>query len=497
MIRLLAIVFSLALSACASASAPPEKNLMVYGDRLFVDAAVEGVPVEALLDSGAEISLADKAWAEETGLETAGSDTAKGTGGSAEVTFAENISVAALGVRLEGLTIAVLDLSDISNRLVGRPVHFIMGRELFDRERLTIDIEEGRIEVISREPTPAGVELKVTNLQGLATVKSRVNGVEADADFDLGNGSGVLIGRAFSKERFHFERMRHIGYQSTHSLDSLVTDSAAASSAWACGEKFRNGEVSYHQDSEASPRTILEMARNRGWSTGLVATSTITHATPAAFAAHVADRGCEQEIARQYIMETKVDILLGAGRGMFNSGEEDADPCGTWGNLIPAAAERGYRIVRTREEMLRAGDCRRLLGLFRTLSLTPTFNRNPEDGSDSEPTLAEMARVALASLEKNPEGFFLVVEGSQIDWANHANHLEYQVKEIQAFDQAVATVQEWIAADPDRESETLVIVVPDHDCGGFAITGPQGHNVSGPGELVKGKWLGGGQHTAE
>lgn len=156
-----------------------------------------------------------------------------------------------------------------------------------------------------------------------------------------------------SKERFHFERMRHIGYQSTHSLDSLVTDSAAASSAWACGEKFRNGEVSYHQDSEASPRTILEMARDRGWSTGLVATSTITHATPAAFAAHVADRGCEQEIARQYIMETKVDILLGAGRGMFNSGEEDADPCGTWGNLIPAAAERGYRIVRTREEMLR------------------------------------------------------------------------------------------------------------------------------------------------
>ena len=200
MIRLLAIVFSLALSACASASAPPEKNLIVYGDRLFVDAAVEGIPVEALLDSAAEISVADKAWAEETGLETAGSDTAKGTGGSAEVTFAENISVAALGVRLEGLTIAVLDLSDISNRLVGRPVHFIMGRELFDRERLAIDIEEGRIEVISREPTPAGVELKVTNLQGLATVKSRVNGVEADADFDLGNGSGVLIGKAFAEE---------------------------------------------------------------------------------------------------------------------------------------------------------------------------------------------------------------------------------------------------------------------------------------------------------
>ena len=112
----------------------------------------------------------------------------------------ENLSVAALGVRLEGLTIAVLDLSDISNRLVGRPVHFIMGRELFDRERLAIDIEEGRIEVISREPTPAGVELKVTNLQGLATVKARVNGVEADADFDLGNGSGVLIGKAFAEE---------------------------------------------------------------------------------------------------------------------------------------------------------------------------------------------------------------------------------------------------------------------------------------------------------
>lgn len=200
MIRLLAIAFSLALTACASASAPPEKSLKVYGDRLFIDAAVEGVRVEALLDSAAELSFADKAWADEIGLETSGSETAKGTGGSAEVTFAENVSVETLGVRLDGLTIAVLDLSDISNRLVGRPVHFIMGRELFDRERLSIDIEGGRIEVVDREPTPAGAELPVTNLQGLATVKARVNGVEADADFDLGNGSGILIGKAFAEE---------------------------------------------------------------------------------------------------------------------------------------------------------------------------------------------------------------------------------------------------------------------------------------------------------
>jgi len=191
------IAAAFALSACASASAP---TLDVAGDRLFIDATVNGVAVEALLDSAAEISLADKSWAATNGLETAGVETAKGTGGAAEITFVESVDVETLGVALKGIPIAVLDLSDISRRLVGRPVHFIMGRELFDQERLSIDIDGGAIAAIDRAREPAGVKLALTGARGIETFKARVNGVEVDAEFDLGNGTEVLIGKAFAEQ---------------------------------------------------------------------------------------------------------------------------------------------------------------------------------------------------------------------------------------------------------------------------------------------------------
>ena len=157
-----------------------------------------------------------------------------------------------------------------------------------------------------------------------------------------------------ANRRLHLETLNRIGYQSTHSADSMVTDSAAAASAWACGEKFNNGEISFHSSTGTSPRTILEFARDQGKKTGLVATSTITHATPAAFAAHVGNRNCENEIARQYIVKNGIDILLGAGKGIFQSSEMGADPCGTYGDVIKLAKERDYAIVNTRDEMFRS-----------------------------------------------------------------------------------------------------------------------------------------------
>lgn len=196
--RVFWIAAAFAVSACATPQASP--TLKVYGDRLFIDAAINGVAVEALLDSAAEISFADKAWAEEIGLVTSGSETAKGTGGAAEVTFAENVTLETLGRKLDGLTVAVLDLSDISNRLVGREVNFVTGRELFDSERLAIDIESGTIAVVELATAPDGVELPLTASHGIETFKASVNGVDADAEFDLGNGSEVLIGKAFADE---------------------------------------------------------------------------------------------------------------------------------------------------------------------------------------------------------------------------------------------------------------------------------------------------------
>jgi alkaline phosphatase len=311
--------------------------------------------------------------------------------------------------------------------------------------------------------------------------------------------SNVTAARVFKygvgEKRFPFEKLEHIGYQATYSADSMVTDSAAASSAWACGEKFKNGEISLHAESNASPKTILELSRDLGKSTGLVATSTITHATPAAFGAHVNSRNCENEIARQYIEKTGMDVLLGAGPGMFESKVAEADPCGTYGDFIKSAKEKGYKVVYNRAEMLASGNAKKLLGLFGTLSMTPGLRRT-EALKQKEPSLAEMTKMALGILDKNPKGFFLMVEGSQIDWANHSNHLEYQTGEILEFDLAVKEVLDWVEADKTRRENTLIIIVPDHDCAGFAIKGPVDKILDQPGSYIEEGWIS-HNHTGE
>jgi len=287
----------------------------------------------------------------------------------------------------------------------------------------------------------------------------------------------------------YLETLEQIGYQRTYSANSAITDSASAASAWACGEKFNNGEICFHGDGRPSLPGILELAKRKGMGTGLVATSTITHATPAAFGAHVVNRNCETEIARQYVKATKPDVLLGGGAGKFNPASPDA--CGTGGNILAAAEMEGYAIARTRKQMnsaVAAGEDR-LLGLFTPAGMTPEILR--AEGT-TEPHLKEMTAAALSILGKNRKGFFLVVEGSQVDWANHANDIKYQVGETLAFDDAVKVVLDWLSADPKRGDHTLLIISPDHETGGFAIKGP--NRVPLPGEHVTAGWTS-GDHT--
>jgi alkaline phosphatase len=282
-----------------------------------------------------------------------------------------------------------------------------------------------------------------------------------------------------------FETLEHIGYQRTYSLNSTITDSAPAASAWACGEKFNNGEICLHGDGRPHKPSILELAKEHGKATALVATSTITHATPASFGAHVVNRNCENEIARQYIEVTGVDLLLGAGTGKFNAAKADA--CGTIGNFTLEAQGKGYVYATTQAELdaaVAAGN-RRILGLFAgDGGMTPEYVRAP---STTEPHLAEMATAALKVLERNRHGFFAMIEGSQVDWANHANSYDYQLGEMLAFDDAVTVVRNWIDADEDRKQNTLLIVVADHDTGGFAINGPQTALLKA-GEKVEAGW---------
>ncbi len=268
----------------------------------------------------------------------------------------------------------------------------------------------------------------------------------------------------------YLETLEHIGYQRTYSRTNTITDSSAAASAFACGEKFVNNEVCFHADGAPHNSSLLELAKSKGMATGLVATQTITHATPASFASHLANRNCENEIARQYIEVTQPDVLLGGGQAKFNS--TTPDPCGTSGNFITEAVSFGYNYVDTKDAMDSAANgVNRLLGLFSKGSLTPEFEAITKPRPASEPRLPDMTAAALKILDHNNAGFFLMVEGSLIDSGNHAESLPYQYGEIGAFDEAVKVVLDWINASPERQQHTLLIVLPDHETGGFAVKG--------------------------
>jgi len=175
----------------------------------------------------------------------------------------------------------------------------------------------------------------------------------------------------------------------------------------------------------------------------------------------------------------------------FSSAEGHGDKCGTFGDFVPDAVKRGYVVVRSKKEMDSAASAgaNKILGLFASIGKTPElFRVYPEEPYPAdEPTLPQMTAAALEVLEKDRDGFILLVEGSQIDWANHRNELPYQICETLAFDDAVKIVLHWINEDPHRKMHTLVIVAPDHETGGFAITGHKG-KLYESGDLVEGLW---------
>ncbi|MEN8255337.1 MAG: alkaline phosphatase [Verrucomicrobiota bacterium] len=291
-----------------------------------------------------------------------------------------------------------------------------------------------------------------------------------------------------------FELLKQTGYQRTHSANSTVTDSSAAAAAWATGDKYNNGQISWHSDTDM-PETILEIAKKKGKATGLVATSDITHATPAAFGAHVSARKSEGEIARQYIEETEVDVLLGGG--IANNRSNSPLPPEDLEALVDSATnEYGYAYADTLAELESATCGGKILGLFKQGG--KTLERFRVDPANSyplhEPTLPEMTKAALKVLSRDKDGFFLMVEGSQIDWRNHAHDIKGMIAETLAFEESVKVVIEWLDSEPSRWMHTLLIVVPDHETGGFQINGPYGR-LSKTGDIVEAGWTT-GSHTA-
>lgn len=282
--------------------------------------------------------------------------------------------------------------------------------------------------------------------------------------FLIGDGMGVnQVALARHKAigadgRLYMERMPVAGLMRTHSASHRITDSAAASTALATGVKTTNGRIG--QGPDGMPwQSILERARGKGYRTGLVATSTITHATPAGFAAHVEKRGMEREIASD-MLYNHVDVLFGGGRKYWLSKPAGSREDGR--NLIEEAAIAGYQVIYSRQQLAELSPAP-VLGLFADDGMT-TF--------DPEPPLAEMAKTAIDLLSTRSKEwfapaprFFMMIEGSQIDWACHSNNTENAVRQILLFDMAVKEAIEFA----QRDKQTLVIVTADHETGGLLI----------------------------
>ena len=232
------------IAACAILFAPAAaaaEPLELFNERLFIPATVNGERTLALLDSGAEMTVLDDDFARRLGLATEGSAVGRGTGAqTVEATFAEHLRVETAGVSLEQRA-AVIDLGEVSQRLVGRDVELILGRDIFDNARLRIDIEGGTIETAA-EPGPGAVRLPVTDRRGVPTVPVTVEGQgPVQADFDLGNGSGVIVGRAYAERLGLTAPERIVGRRTGGGIGGAVErDRIVLRSLIVAGREFRD-----------------------------------------------------------------------------------------------------------------------------------------------------------------------------------------------------------------------------------------------------------------
>ena len=266
-----------------------------------------------------------------------------------------------------------------------------------------------------------------------------------------------------------------------------MTDSAAAGTALASGVKTKNGMVGLSDpdfDSTESARelqTLFDLAKSSGKSVGIVTTARITHATPAAFYAHIEDRNKELNIA-DMVKESGLKVLLGGGRGVFYP-ESWVDPeTGETGKrkdgrfVINELRSSGWRVVDRESGLDNVSACvlkGGLIGLFSYSHMSYESNRSED--AFGEPSLEKMVKKAIEVLKENPNGYFLLVESGRVDHAGHENKAGYQFDEMLALDDAVKLAM--------KQKNTLVVLTSDHETGGLALNG------YGDVETVKGKAL--------
>jgi alkaline phosphatase len=267
----------------------------------------------------------------------------------------------------------------------------------------------------------------------------------------IGDGMGVAqvyAGLTANGGHLNLESCTYVGFQKTYSASSYITDSGASATAMATGRKTHNGAIAVDTNGNRL-KTILEMAEEAGLSTGLVATSTITHATPACFAAHNPDRGKYEEIALDFA-GAGLEVIIGGGRNHFNKREDKQD-------LIEQFRKNGYQ-VSERIDQVEPAHQGPIAVFTDSLAMPPALKGRGD-------LLPRATELAIGRLSVNQKGFFLMVEGSQIDWAGHDNNTEYLVSEMIDFDDAIGIALDFARKNP----ETLVIITADHETGAMAI----------------------------
>ncbi len=270
--------------------------------------------------------------------------------------------------------------------------------------------------------------------------------------FMIGDGMGiaqVYAGMVANNNHLALEQCAYSGFSKTYSASNFTTDSGAGGTALACGVKTKNGMIGMNADS-VQIQSILEQASNNGLATGIVVACSVTHATPASFIAHQVNRNMYDEIATDFL-NTNIDVFIGGGRKYF---EERSDNR----NLTEELKAKKYQVVYNINDV-KSAKTGKLAGLLYA-DQNPGM---PERGN----MLPEATMAAIRILNINPKGFFMMIEGSQIDWAAHDNNSEQVVKEMLDFDNTIGQVIDFARKD----GNTLVIITADHETGGLALLG--------------------------
>jgi len=298
------------------------------------------------------------------------------------------------------------------------------------------------------------LQLACTSQTAIIKEETNVSASKEEAPVNIilmiGDGMGVpQISTAFYFEdrTSNFERFKSIGFHKSSSTSHWITDSAAGATAFSIGEKTYKRAIGVSADT-VPKETILEKLQNKGYKTGLISLTSITHATSASFYAHVKDRDMHEEIAEQLVV-SNVDFFAGGGKKYFNQ-RKDAK------NLFLELANRQYNVD--------------TLALSKPNASTKNAFILTEEGLPSKidgrgDFLKEATENALHYFDQANQPFFMMIEGSYIDWGGHAENAEMVISEVSDFDRTLGAVLDFVESHPN----TLLVVTADHETGGVSV----------------------------